>query len=131
MAILSRKPQKKSADTPKTQPVAASVAVPVATPQTRTARGLSYAHSIIRRPRVTEKVTRLAEQNVYTFDVTLSATKGEVSAAIFTLYKVHPSKVRLVRVRPKNMFAKRTRGRSPQGLKAYVYLKKGDTIEFV
>lgn len=125
MAILSTKKNKKETST---AVVPAANAVSVKAPS---ARSLPYAHSIIRRPRVTEKATRLADQNVYTFDVTLSATKGEVRAAVFTLYKVHPTKVRLVRVHPKNMFAKRTRGRSPQGLKAYVYLKKGETIEFV
>ena len=48
--------------------------------------------SIIKNPRVTEKASFAAEQNVYTFDVSAKATKSEIKKAIFVLYKIHPAK---------------------------------------
>lgn len=89
--------------------------------------------SVIVHPRITEKAVSLSEQNVYTFVVKRSATKFEVSDAIKALYNVTPVKVNIVNKKP----AKRLRGSSGRmkqvaGMKkAYVYLKKGDTINLV
>jgi len=41
----------------------------------------------IKNPRVTEKASMAAEQNVYTFDISQSANKTEIKKAIFTLTK--------------------------------------------
>lgn len=43
---------------------------------------------LVRRPIVTEKATRLMEQNKYTFEVTPKATKPEIKAAIEDLFQV-------------------------------------------
>jgi len=86
---------------------------------------------IIKNPRITEKGASVAEQNAYTFDVIGQANKKEIAKAIFAIYKVHPVRVN-VSVIPKKSV--RYRGRSyvrDGGKKAYVYLKKGDKIEFV
>jgi large subunit ribosomal protein L23 len=87
---------------------------------------------IIKNPRVTEKASFAAEQNVYTFDISGSANKTEIRKAIFTLYKVKPVRVNVLAVPKKTVM----RGREKQGVrgggrKALVYLKKGDKIEFV
>ncbi len=43
---------------------------------------------LIRRPIITEKATRLLEDNQYTFEVVPSATKPEIKAAIEYLFNV-------------------------------------------
>ena len=48
---------------------------------------------IVRRPIVTEKATRLMEQNKYTFAVTPNATKPAIKAAIESLFQVKITKV--------------------------------------
>lgn len=48
---------------------------------------------LIRRPIVTEKATRLLEDNKYTFEVDKRATKPEIKAAIEDLFEVKVIKV--------------------------------------
>ncbi|MFA6520018.1 MAG: 50S ribosomal protein L23 [Candidatus Paceibacterota bacterium] len=87
---------------------------------------------IIKNPRVTEKASFSAEQNVYTFDITDGANKTEIKKAIFALYKVKPVKVNVLAIPRKTVM----QGRSKEGVrgggrKALVYLKPGDKIEFI
>ena len=85
----------------------------------------------IKNPKITEKASFLAEQNVYTFDITRSANKTEIKKAIFILYKVKPVKVNVLTVPKKNIMSKGKMGTKGGGRKALVYLKKGDKIEFI
>ena len=87
--------------------------------------------TIIKNPRVTEKASMASEQNVYTFDITASANKTEIKKAIFALYKIHPIKVNVLSVPKKKTFSKGKAGSKGGGRKAFVYLKKGDKIEFI
>jgi large subunit ribosomal protein L23 len=87
--------------------------------------------TILKNPRVTEKASFAAEQNVYTFDITASANKTEIRKAIFALYKVHPVKVNVLRVPRKKTMSKGKIGVRGGGRKAFVYLKKEDKIEFI
>lgn len=87
--------------------------------------------TIIKNPRVTEKASFAAEQNVYTFNITPSANKTEIKKAIFRLYKVKPVKVNVLTVPRKNIMSKGKAGVKGGGRKALVYLKKGDKIEFI
>jgi large subunit ribosomal protein L23 len=86
---------------------------------------------ILKNPRVTEKASFSYEQDVYTFDIAPSANKTEIEKAIFELYKVKPVKVNVVRIPKKKTFIRGKAGTKGGGKKAYVYLKKGDKIEFV
>ncbi|MFA6524502.1 MAG: 50S ribosomal protein L23 [Candidatus Paceibacterota bacterium] len=86
---------------------------------------------IIKKPRITEKASFSAEQNVYTFDVSQSANKTEIKKAIFELYKVKPTKVNILMVPSKQIFSKGKKGVKSGGKKALVYLKKGDKIEII
>lgn len=88
-------------------------------------------HLIIKNPRVTEKGSYAAEQNVYTFDVANDANKTEIKKMIFTLYKVKPIKVNILAVPKKNIMYRGQPGVRGGGKKALVFLKKGDKIEFV
>jgi len=90
------------------------------------------AHDIIRAPWFSEKALLATEKGVYTFDVPKSATKAHIAGAIKEIYKVEPRKIRIV-----NLPAKRKAMRTKRGVgvrtarrKAYVYLNKGETIQF-
>lgn len=85
----------------------------------------------IKRPRITEKASNQAGMNVFTFDVHAKATKPEIASAIRALYKVSPVKVAVVTIPSKRKMTRGRKGKTAGGKKAYVYLKKGDTIEFV
>ena len=87
--------------------------------------------NIIKNPRITEKASFNAEQNVYTFDVTENANKTEIKKAVFALYKVKPVKVNILRVQDKQIMSKGKKGIKSGGKKALVYLKKEDKIEFI
>ena len=88
---------------------------------------------VILHPRITEKATMHGEQGVYTFDVSESANKQQISQAVRALYKVIPRKVRIVNIPSKIKRSARTGkiGVKGGGKKAYVYLKRGDKINLV
>ena len=86
---------------------------------------------IIKNPRITEKASTLVTQNAYTFDVAESANKMEIKKAVFALYKIKPIKVNVLNIPRKNIMSKGKAGVRGGGRKAFVYLKKGDKIEFV
>jgi large subunit ribosomal protein L23 len=89
--------------------------------------------SVIIRPRITEKTVGKSEQNVYTFVVKQNATKFQIRDAVKALYNVTPVRVNTVTKKPaERMVGSRNRTKHVVGMKkAYVYLKKGDTINLV
>ena len=102
------------------------------------------SQSIIKRPLLTEKSSRLretggaaaapAEGESYSqkvvFEVARDANKIEIRQAIQTLFKVTVTGVRTVVVRGKEKRVGRFQGRRPTWKKAFVTLKAGDNIEF-
>ncbi len=123
MALFSRTKKADEGATPEVAKVAVSKALPTD----------SNLSSVIVKPRITEKSVRLGEQNVYTFEVRRTATKRDVAAAIKALYNVTPVNVNIVNKTPRQFMSK-AKGRrlTEKGMKkAYVYLKKGDTISLV
>lgn len=92
----------------------------------------SHSHILI-APRITEKGAYLAEHGVYIFNVAKDANKKEIMAAVHAIYKVTPTHVRVVSIPRKTRMTRNTNrmGTTAGGKKAYVYLKKGDTIEIV
>jgi large subunit ribosomal protein L23 len=87
--------------------------------------------NIIRNPRITEKAAYAADKNVYTFDVAPGVSSVEVAKAVFSIYKVKPVKVNVTAIPKKKVLRRNILGVKGGGKKAYVYLKKGDKIEFV
>ncbi len=116
MALFSKKDTKKKDE-----------AKAVATKTSSMARDLSH---VLQHARITEKATMHSEQGVYTFNVAPQTTKNEIKQAVFSLYKVTPRLVRVLKVRAKVRRNARTGkiGMTTGGKKAYVYLKKGETI---
>ncbi|MBC7836333.1 50S ribosomal protein L23 [Acetobacteraceae bacterium] len=88
---------------------------------------------ILLSPRITEKGAYLAEHGAYVFNVAKNANKKEIADAIQTVFKVTPRRVTVVAIPSKKVQTRGTNrtGRSGGGKKAYVYLKKGETIEIV
>ncbi len=86
--------------------------------------------TILKHARITEKASMHQGLGVYTFDIARSATKRDVMQAVRSLYKVTPRSVRVVTVPTKARRNARTGklGMTGGGKKAYVYLKKGETI---
>ncbi len=104
---------------------AAKKAAPAAKGDTTLERNIGNK---ILRPRITEKAMRVAEKNVYVFEIHQKATKIDIRDAVRTLYGVNPVAVRTTTRQP-HTESKRGRKVSVSGLKkAYVYLKEGDTI---
>ena len=104
----------------------------VAEKRAAAAAGVTFAKdSAIIKPRVTEKAGLLSQNGVYTFDVKRTANTRQIADAIKAAYKVTPVKVSVSKVHSKAMFARGKAGSTGEGKKAYVYLKKGDTIEFI
>lgn len=86
--------------------------------------------SALIKPRITEKAALMLEKNVYTFEVKNGASKYDVRDAVVSLYNVTPEQIRIVNQAPRRYMSK-MRGREmlKSGMrKAYVYLKKGDSI---
>ena len=97
-----------------------------------TASANGIAHEIIRAPWFSEKALIMTEKGVYTFEVPTRATKTDIAGAIKEIYKVEPCKIRIVNLpsKKKAMRTKRGIGTRAARRKAYVYLNKGDTIQF-
>lgn len=116
MALFGSRKQKKTA-----------AATPVLPPVTRD------VSQVVLRPVVTEKAALLGDRRVYVFEVSRDADTRAVRDAVRKLWNVVPTKVNIVN-RASRRFVIRAKNRT--GLhaafkKAYVYLKEGDTIEFV
>jgi large subunit ribosomal protein L23 len=119
MALFSR--SKKIQTKADAAPAAAAVA-PVAM------KG-DYAF-VLRSPRITEKASMAMEGSVYVFDVAPDANKKQIMSAVQDVYKVKPRKVAIVNTKPKMTRNMRTGKKGMKGgfKKAYVFLKKGETI---
>lgn len=83
---------------------------------------------LIRRPLITEKATRLLEQNQYTFEVALRATKPQIKAAIEDLFTVKVLSVNTCRPPRKKRRVGKFVGYKAQYKKAIVTLAEGDSI---
>lgn len=88
--------------------------------------------NILMAPWLSEKALIGTENGVYVFAVPARATKTEVAAAVELIYKVKPRQVRMVNLPAKkvNLRSRRGEGSRARRHKAYVYLTKGDTIQF-
>ncbi len=87
--------------------------------------------TILINPRITEKGAYVAELGCYVFNVAAGANKREVAEAVHTVFKVMPRRVTVVRTPRKTVVTRGSshKGQTSGGKKAYVYLKKGETIE--
>ena len=69
------------------------------------------------------------EENTYTFEVALQATKQQVRRAVEEIFGVKVVRVNTSRLPGKLKRMGRTAGRRPERKKAFVQLAEGDRIE--
>lgn len=83
-------------------------------------------------PWLSEKALISTEKGMYAFEVLPTATKHDVALAIEKFYNVTPRQVRMVNLPGKKVTLRTRRGYGQKAgrRKAYVFLKKGDTIQF-
>ncbi len=85
-----------------------------------------YLPDLVRRPIVTEKATRLMEENKYTFEVIPQATKPEIKAAIEDLFQVKVVQVNTHRLPRKKRRVGKFVGFKPHYKRAIVTVALGD-----
>ncbi len=90
----------------------------------------SRLYSVVRRPVVTEKSTRLSEQNKVVFEVARSASKDDVKAAVEALFKVEVTKVNTLNRQGKVRSFRGKPGQQQDSKRAMVTLKEGQSIDF-
>jgi large subunit ribosomal protein L23 len=87
---------------------------------------------IIEAPLISEKSTRVADQNEQVvFRVVSDATKPEIKAAVEKLFNVQVESVQVLNVKGKNKVRGRQVGRRKDWKKAFVCLKAGQEINLV
>ena len=121
MALFSNNKETKKTPAAKTVGLSSSVE--------KSGNRTSSAH-ILRHARITEKATMHSLESVYVFEVATTATKRDIVMAIRDIYNVTPRMVRVASIPTKTTRNMRTgiTGVKRGGKKAYVYLKKGETI---
>jgi len=87
------------------------------------------SYDIIRHPVITEKATRASEHNQVTFQVSIDATKPEISVAIESLFGVKVRAVNTLISKGKVKRFKGRIGRRADTKKAIVTLEEGHTID--
>jgi large subunit ribosomal protein L23 len=90
----------------------------------------STAYRVLMHPLVSEKTSRLESIGQYVFAVSRHANKVEIKKAVERHYKVHVTGVNVVNVSGKTVRFGRTEGRTSDWRKAYVSLKKGETLAY-
>jgi ribosomal protein L23 len=118
MALFSKKTKKTD-----------TTAVVAAGTTQKSSSASSYAH-VLRHARITEKATMNELSSVYVFDISPRATKRDVIRAVQSIYNVTPRMIRVSSIPTKSTRNQRTgvTGTKRGGKKAYVYLKRGETI---
>jgi len=126
MALFSKTKKITKKETPAKKEVSAAAVVAVS----EKVHAPLDVSAVLVRPHITEKATDGIEKGVYVFDIDPRATKLSVRSAIVKTYAVTPRAVRIVNKKAKAVRNARTgrKGRTSGSKKAYVYLKKGETI---
>ncbi len=90
---------------------------------------------VLKRPVITEKAMKLAEQGQYVFECLPDANKIQIKQAIEEMYEVNVISVRTARIKGKKKmrYTKRglMKGSTSLKKKAFIRLKEGQEIELV
>ena len=83
---------------------------------------MNNLYNTILSPIITEKSTKISENNQFVFKVKISSNKKEIKEAIEKLFKV--------KIKGKNKIFKGTKGKRSDYKKAVICLKKGENIDY-
>ena len=87
-------------------------------------------HDIIKFPVVTEKSTKISENNQFVFKVDPRSSKDEIKNAIEKVFKVKVKAVNTIKVKGKQKVFKGTKGKRSNYKKAIITLLKGETLDY-
>ena len=102
--------------------------VPSRKPTKKTSADVSW---VLLSPRITERSATQSEQKIYVFNIHPDANKSQVKDAIAKKFDVVPLKINITKIASKPVFRRGVKGKKAAGKKAYVYLSKKDSIQFV
>ncbi|MCI5775155.1 MAG: 50S ribosomal protein L23 [Aerococcus sp.] len=88
-----------------------------------------HAEDVIIRPVITEKSMDAMDEDKYTFEVSIHASKSRVRQAIEELFDVKVKNVNIVNVHAKKKRVGQYTGKTARRRKAIVTLAEGDSIE--
>jgi large subunit ribosomal protein L23 len=86
---------------------------------------------VLLSPRITEKSAYQSEKKIYIFNVHKDSNKIQIKEAIMKKFEVTPIRINVAKINSKPVTRKGIKGSKPEGKKAFVYLSKKDSINFV
>lgn len=91
---------------------------------------MAHVTDVLKKPVLTEKSLLLQQnENKYTFDVDVDATKTQVKNAVEQMFDVKVESVNIMNVKPKTKRMGRYVGKTNKRRKAIVKLSANDTID--
>ena len=87
-------------------------------------------YNIIKNPIVTEKTTKISENNQFVFKVDIDSSKESIKLAIEKIFKVKVERINTIRIKGKQKIFKGTKGKRSDYKKAIISLKEGQTIDY-
>ena len=87
-------------------------------------------YDIIKFPVVTEKSTKISENNQFIFKVAVDSSKEDIKKAIEKVFKVKVKAINTIKVKGKRKVFKGTKGKRSDFKKAVVTLVKGETLDY-
>ena len=87
-------------------------------------------YNIIRSPVVTEKTTKISENNQFVFRVAVDSTKENIKNAVEKIFKVKVKSINTIKIKGKRKIFKGTKGKRVDYKKAIISLKEGETLDY-
>ncbi len=87
-------------------------------------------YNIIKNPIVTEKTTKISENNQFVFKVDIDSSKQSIKLAIEKIFKVKVDRINTIKIKGKQKIFKGTKGKRSDYKKAIISLKEGQTIDY-
>ena len=91
---------------------------------------MNSLYNTIVSPVITEKATKISENNQFVFKVKISSNKKEIKEAIEKLFKVKVKSIKTIKIKGKNKVFKGTKGKRSDYKKAIICLNKGESLDY-
>ncbi len=90
----------------------------------------SNIYEIIKQPVVTEKTTKISENNQFVFKVQNTSSKLDIKKAVEKIFKVKVKSINTIKIKGKTKVFKGTKGKRNDYKKAIITLKSGETLDY-
>ena len=91
---------------------------------------MNSLYNTIVSPVITEKATKISENNQFVFKVKISSNKKDIKEAIEKLFKVKVKSIKTLKIKGKNKVFKGTKGKRSDYKKAVICLNKGENLDY-